>query len=63
MSTIASGHLEVNDGGQERPDEAGLVRRREAVDLRHTKQWHKIVCPTLFSSIGFRCSTKGLTQW
>ena len=34
MSTIGSGHLEVSDGGQERPEEAGLVRRREAVDLQ-----------------------------
>jgi hypothetical protein len=33
MSTIDSGDLEVGDGGQEGPEEAGLVRRREAVDL------------------------------
>jgi len=33
MSTIDGGHLEVSDGGQEGPEEAGLVGRREAVDL------------------------------
>lgn len=33
MSTIDSGHLEVSDGGEERAEEAGLVRRREGVDL------------------------------
>ena len=26
MSTIDSGHLEVSDGGEERAEEAGLVR-------------------------------------
>lgn len=33
MSSIASGHLEVGDGGQEGPEEAGLVRRGEAFNL------------------------------
>ena len=33
MSTTDRGHLEVRDGGQVRPEEAGLVRRGEAVDL------------------------------
>ena len=41
MSTIDSGHLEVDDGGQEGPEEAGLVGRGEAVDLR--------------AGAGFRC--------
>ena len=35
MSTIDNGHLEVSDGGEEGAEEAGLVRRREGVDL-HT---------------------------
>ena len=34
MSTIDSGHLEVGDGGQEGPKEAGLLRRGAVVDLR-----------------------------
>lgn len=34
MSTMDSGHLEVGDGGQEGPEEAGLVGRGEAFDLR-----------------------------
>ena len=34
MSTMVSGHLEVCDGGQERSEEARLVGRGGAVDLR-----------------------------
>ena len=33
MSTIDNGHLEVSDGGEEGAEEAGLVRRREGVNL------------------------------
>jgi hypothetical protein len=34
VSTIDSGHLEVGDGGEEGSQEAALVLRREALDLR-----------------------------
>jgi hypothetical protein len=37
MSTIDNGHLEVSDGGEEGAEEAGLVRRREGVDLHGLK--------------------------
>ena len=44
MSTIDSGHLEVDDGGQEGPEEAGLVVRGVAVDLRAGTGFRGLSC-------------------